>query len=148
MMAFSRPTAPVVQLLGGDSILIMLFGAFAFHAVFSRHKDDDMLKAMPIKAGTVNAVRWTVFLSSQYVYSLAFLITLFLLVNSSQNAPWHLHLLSVLCAICFPLLPSALGALVGYGMRKASLHHRSQQRMENLLNILLVILMIAGAFLF
>lgn len=142
------PADSLFQLLGGDSILIMLFGVFAFHAVFSRRKDDDMLKAMPIKAGTVNAVRWTVFLISQYVYSLAFLITLFLLVNSSQNAPWHFHLLSVLCAICFPLLPSALGALVGYGMRKASLHHRSQQRMENLLNILLVILMIAGAFLF
>ncbi|MEE8807349.1 MAG: hypothetical protein SOI44_02890 [Lactimicrobium sp.] len=142
------PADSLFQLLGGDAILIMLFGVFAFHAIFSHNKDDDMLKALPIKAGTVSAVRWTVFLISQYVYSLAFLITLFLLVNATQNALWYFHLLSILCAICFPLLPSALGALLGYGMKKISLHHQSQQQMENLLNVLLVILLIAGAFLF
>lgn len=123
--------------LGAVTILTFMESIYKTQGILFDSKDNDLLFSLPIKRSTILFIRMLKLVLFQYMYNALFIVPALGVYIFFEHPSISFYLISVIMFLLLPLIPTALGSILGYIVKLVSSKFKSKKIIQTILSFII-----------
>ncbi len=132
--------------LAFPSILAVTEGIYKAPGILFEAKDSDMLFALPISKKHILMARLIKLYIFQLLYSMLFVLPGMAVYVFFENPGIDFYLISLLMILTFPIIPTIIGSIIGFWVKKISLKFKTGKTVQTALTIAFMAIIMIVSF--
>ena len=117
------------------TVTTFMEGIYKSQGILFEAKDNDILFSLPIDKSKIFFIRMFKLLVFQIMYNSTFILPAFIVYIFFENPGVNFYIISFLMLILIPIIPTVLGATIGYIVKAISARFKSKKIVQTVLSI-------------